>query len=151
MPRIHFERMIRRSPETVFQLLSDLSGYRSWLPPSRLYRQTTAISDHPITVGTTYSDRGPFGEMRGEVTEFEPSSRLAFRQSGYFRQGLLRGGLDIRIQYALRPVEDGTQVIRDCRLYTSGMLTLLQPVLLRAIRQENERLLHRMKWYLEAR
>jgi uncharacterized protein YndB with AHSA1/START domain len=151
MPRLHFEISIRRSPETVFQLLSDLSGYRSWLPPSRLYSQTTAISDQPIKAGTTYSDKGPSLEMQGEVTEFEPLSHLAFRQSAQLEQAWFRGRLDIRIRYTLHPIENGTRVIRDCRISTYGMLTLLQPILLMAIRRENERILHRMKWYLEAR
>jgi len=148
---LHFEIAIRRSPETVFQLLSDLSGYTSWLPPSQLYSQTTAISDHPIRIGTTYSDKGPSSEMHGEVTALEPCSHLAFCQSSHFKRPWLRGDLDIRIRYTLRPIEDGTQVIRDCKLHTHGMLKVLQPVLLRTIRKENDRILHRMKWYLEAR
>ncbi len=151
MTRLHFEASIRRSPETVFQLLADLPGYRSWLSPSELYSETSAISEHPTRVGTTYSDKGPSSEMHGEVTELEPYSRLAFRQSSHFTQFWPGGELELHIRYTLHPTGDGTQVIRDVELHPQGILKAAQPVRLQAIGKESERILQRMKWYLEAR
>jgi uncharacterized protein YndB with AHSA1/START domain len=151
MPRLRFEASIKRSPETVFQLLTDLPGYASWLPPSQLYSETTTISDHPIKVGTTYIDKGPSTEMHGEVTEFEPCSHLVFRQSSHFMQPWSSEGLDLHIRYTLHPIGDGTQVIREVMLHPQGMLKVAQPMLLRAISKESDRILQIMKWYLEAR
>jgi uncharacterized protein YndB with AHSA1/START domain len=151
MTRLHFEASIQRSPETVFQLLADLPGYRSWLSPSELYSETTTISKHPIKVGTTYSDKGPSSEMRGEVTELEPCSRLAFRQSSHFTQFWPGGELELHIRYRLYPTGDGTQVIRDVELHPQGKLKAMQPMLIQAISKESDRILQRMKWYLEAR
>ncbi len=151
MAKARFAIDIQRTPQTVFQLLSDLPGYRSWLPPSQLYSETTAVSDLPVKVGTTYVDRGPSSEMQGEVTGLEPFTHIAFRQSSQFKRSLLRGTLEIRIRYTLQPIEQGTHVIRELSLHAGGMLQVLQPVLLRAIRKEDDRILQRMKWFLEAR
>lgn len=155
MSRLHFEGFIKRSPETIFQLLADLPGYAAWLPflefPLAFYKVTTDISDHPIKLGTTYSDKGPSSEMHGEVTEFEPYSHLAFHQMAHFLQFWPGRRVEMRIRYTLQPGEDGTQVIRDVEVHAQDRSKVVPITLLQAIRNENKRILQRMKWYLEAR
>ncbi|MBD0343635.1 MAG: hypothetical protein ICV63_02110 [Coleofasciculus sp. Co-bin14] len=58
--------------------------------------------------------------------------------------------MDIKIQYTLQTVENGTEVTRDFTLYVLGILKLMQPILVSTIRKENERILQVMKTYLEA-
>jgi uncharacterized protein YndB with AHSA1/START domain len=151
MSRLHFEVFIKRSPETVFQLLVDLAGYASWLPPSELYSETTAISEYPIKEGTTYSDKGPALEMSGEVTEFEAGSHLAFRQSGRFTSHWPGEAVEMHIRYTLHVTRDGTWVMRDVELHSQRILKVVQPELLQTISKESDRILRRMQWYLEAR
>ncbi|GHO94477.1 hypothetical protein KSF_045250 [Reticulibacter mediterranei] len=145
------EALIKRSPETVFQLLTDLVGYAAWLPPSSLYSQITEISEQPVQVGTTYLDKGKTYDMRGEVTKYKPYTRLAFHQSSFINQPGARGELDMHIRYMLTPKEEGTRVLRTCEIRTTDLLAIFQPFVIRSIRKESERIVQRMKWYLEAR
>jgi hypothetical protein len=149
MTRMHFQTTIQRNRESIYALLIDLHGYPSWLSSSSLYRTPLETSDNPIQVGTTYRDNG----LHGRVTELVPGSRITFMQTTGSTILGLPGGLDIQIHYALEPSDNlSTQVIRDVTIKTHGVVLLLvQPVLLRAIRKENERILQRLKWYLEAR
>jgi len=148
MTRMHFQTTIQRNKETIYALLIDLQGYPSWLSASSLYRAPLETSDNPIQIGTTYRDNG----LHGRVTELVPESRITFMQTTQLKLLGLPGGLDIQIHYALEPSDNlSTQVIRDVTIKTHGVLLFVQPVLLRAIRKENERILQRLKWYLEAR
>jgi uncharacterized protein YndB with AHSA1/START domain len=151
MSRLHFEAFIKRSPETVFQLLANLSGYASWLPPSELYSETSAVSEHPTKVGTAYIDKGPYSEMCGEVSELEPYSHLVFCQSGRFTSRWPGEEVEMHIRYTLRSTRDGTQVIRDVELYSQSILKVVSPQLVQTIKKESNRILQRIQWYMEAR
>ncbi len=151
MRTFRVETLIKRSPETVFELLADLAGYTAWLPPSSLYKQITDISEQPVQVGTTYLDRGQTYDMRGEVTKYKPYTRLAFHQSAFINRPGARGELHMYIRYMLTPKEEGTRVLRTCEIHTTDLLAMLQPFVVGSIRTESERIMQRMKWYLEAR
>jgi uncharacterized protein YndB with AHSA1/START domain len=147
-----FHIVIKRSQETVFDLIRNLAGYKAWLPPSELFVEVVEIADDPVKVGTTYVDKGPTGTVHGEVIEMEPPHRIAFRQTTSFKRAFLRGALTVSVRYMLNEIGSGeTQVVREAKIQTSGILTMMRPVLLGVIRKENERILQRMKLYLEAR
>jgi hypothetical protein len=59
--------------------------------------------------------------------------------------------LTIEMRYTLAAEGDATRVTRHLTVKPSGGFSLLQPVLLRAIRKESERILATMKAYLEKR
>lgn len=144
--------VIERSIETVFEQIRDLSGYKAWLPASRMFTEVMDISDYPVRVGTTYADKGPAAVMRGEVAEMEPPKLIAFRQVTDFKRGVLSGELTMSIRYSLEAVGSReTLVTRELGIQTTGLLTVMQPVLAMAIRKEDERVLQRLKEYLEAR
>ncbi len=151
MTKKRFEITIHRSPETIYQTLTDLAGYKSWLPASQLFTATTNISDPITRKGTTYTDTGPATQMQGEVTELEPYTHIRFHQKTLINRSLLRGKLDIRIHYTLKATEQGTKVMRDITIKTGGTLIALQPILLRSIIKENKRILATLKRYLEMR
>lgn len=152
MPKMRFQTVIQRQPETIYQLILDFPGYKAWLPASKVYGETALTSDYPVRVGTTYVDRGQASVMYGEVLALEPAKSIVFRQITDSHPGsIFTSSMDITVRYTLKPVAEGTQVTRDWRLRTRGLFFLLQGALLPAIRKENERILAAMKSYLEAR
>ncbi len=142
MPHLQFTAWMNSSPETIYKVLTDLNKYTSWLPTSNLYRETTTIGENTLQVGTTYVDSVI---MHGEVTELDPYLHVAFRQAG------LRNMLDIRIRYTLEPKENGTQVHREITLYIKSLMRLFQPLLVRTISRENDRIMEQLKRYVEVR
>jgi len=145
MPEMQFETVIHRPVEDVFALIADLPNYAKWLSTSQLYAGVTQYSELPVREGTRYVDTGKMTRMTGAVTAFEPPSRMSFRQESIS----LFGALNIEIRYVLAAEGDETRVTRRVIVNSSGGYSLLQPVLLRAIRKENERILAAMKAYLE--
>jgi carbon monoxide dehydrogenase subunit G len=130
--------------ERVFALIADLPNYHRWLPQSGLYGATTQESETPVTLGTTYVD-GKQATLRGRVTEFRPPFALTFHQEAR----LLLSRLSIDIRYRLEPLGAYTRVYRTTTPRVSGVLALLQPMIVRPIRNENLRTLAMMKQYLE--
>lgn len=131
--------------EQVFALIADLPNYRRWLSPSNLYNTTTQVSDTQITLGTTYVDRSKQATLHGRITEFRPPDTIAFHQETQ----MSIGRLIIEIQYRLEALGAGTRVYRTTTPKLSGVIVLLQPVIVRSIRRENTRTLQMMKRYLE--
>lgn len=141
---------VHRPPEEVFQLLTDLPNYGAWLPASNICRKITSVSEHPATLGTTYIEKGSYARMYGEVTELEPFAHISLHESLRLKRFIPAGKVDLRIRYTLHPTEEGTQVIRDFSLATRGLLSRFQSRLVKAERDENERILQKMKEHLEA-
>lgn len=144
MAEMRFETVIQRPVDDVFALIADLPNYSKWLPPSNLYG-STEYSELPIRAGTQYVDKGRASRMTGRVTQFEPPTRITFRQESV----ALFGALNIEIGYALAAEGDATRVTRQVAINPSGGYWFLQPVLMRAIRPESERILAAMTAYLE--
>ena len=148
MIALHWETEIRGSAERIFALLADLRGYDRWLPGSSAFRGTNSISAGPIGVGTTYVEPGPLGVRHGRVTEFVPPTRLAFEQPMTLRPNAM-GVLGIRLFMNLMPGADGVHVRRDLQLDPQGPVKLIMPLVLRAFRAENERMMRVLKDYAE--
>lgn len=150
MSDMHFAIVVNRPVEAVFQLIADLPHYGQWLPSAGAFSAVSTVSDNPIKLGTTYVDNGTSTVMQGQITVFEPPNRITFRQNARFQRFIFSGGLHVQIQYTLAATNSGTQVKRDTTVEVLRILKLLQPVVLRTIRKENERILQKMKAYLEA-
>jgi len=151
MPRLHFTTTINCPPDDVFNLIADLSNYGRWLSSSRLFQEMQHVSDNPIKLGTTYTDQGKASTLHGTITEFKPPANLTFQQGTRLNWPVLRPGLDITIRYTLEGQNGGTSLVRDVDVQFVGLLKLAQPMILRSIRAENERILSRMKAYLEGK
>lgn len=141
MAEIQVETVIQRPIEAVFALIADLPNYGKWLPPSNTFKAVTEYSELPVKAGTRYTD----GPMRGEVTTFEPPTRIGFRQ----QREVFGGGLDVEMRYTLSSEANGTRVIRQVTVRLRGGYWLLQPVVVNVIRKETTRILAVMKAYLE--
>lgn len=150
MPKLQFHCLVNRPIDTVFQLITDLGNYDKWLPPSNLFSGVSTISDLPIRRGTTYINSGPSAVMQGEVTDLIAPTQVSFHQVTRFKRFGLRGGIDLSIHYVLESFESSTQVTRNISVALLGFLKFLQPLILRGIRQENERILQVLKTYLES-
>jgi uncharacterized protein YndB with AHSA1/START domain len=140
-----FTTDIARPATEVFAVIADLSSYHRWLRPSNLYVGTTRVSEVPTSLGTTYVDRSRQAILRGRVTQFRPPELIAFQQ--VTRSPL--GRLAVDIEYRLEEQGSSTRVYRTTSPHLSGLLTLIGPMLLRSIRNENLRTLAAMKQYLE--
>jgi len=137
---------IARPVEQVFALIIDLPNYSRWLPPSGLYAATTAVSDTPVKLGTTYTDRSKQATLHGSVTEFQPPYAAAFHQE----TRILLGRLTVEISYRLEAAGAGTCVHRTTTPRLAGVVALLGPIIMRSIFAENRRTLAMMKHYLES-
>lgn len=150
MATMHFTIDIARPPKAVWDLITNLRQYDVWLPPSRAFRTVVQLNSGPVRVGTAYMDGGPSLTFHGEVMHLEPYARVVFYQATRSKLWSFNVGMDVEINYLLQPASTGTHVERTLTFDTSGIFTPLQPLLRRALRQENERILARMKTYLEA-
>jgi uncharacterized protein YndB with AHSA1/START domain len=148
MAQLHFETEIRGSPEAIFETIADLNGYHRWLGGSDSFESITEISPLPPGVGTTYVDAGPAGIRRGTITEFDPPATIVFHQPMNV-SGPIRGTIDIHVRCTLVQRGEVTQLTRDLTIQPKGLLMLAQPIVLRAFRRENERMLAALKRYIE--
>ena len=148
MIALHWDTEIRAGAERVFALLAELRDYDRWLPGSSAFHGTSSISAGPIGVGTTYVEPGPFGVRHGKVTEFVPPTRLAFEQPMTLRPAAM-GMIGIRLSMSLMPGADGVRVRRELQLDPQGPVKLVMPLVLRAFRAENTRMMRVLKDYAE--
>jgi uncharacterized protein YndB with AHSA1/START domain len=148
MIALHWETEIRAGAGRVFALLAELRDYDRWLPNSSAFRGTSSISEGPICVGTTYVEPGPLGVRQGRVTEFVPPTRLAFEQPMTLRPNAM-GVIGIRLLMNLTPGAKGVRVRRELQLDPQGPVKLVMPLVLRAFRAENERMMRVLKDYAE--
>jgi uncharacterized protein YndB with AHSA1/START domain len=145
---LSFEADIAASAERVFSLLADLRNYGQWLPASSAFYGTTEISDGPIGVGTSYVERSPVGVRHGVVTALLRPIRLDFEQPMTLKPRLL-GSIGIKLFHTLTPAAGGVHILRRLELEPHGPVTLLMPLILRAFRAENERMMRTLKAFAE--
>src|SRR4051812_49829305 len=91
----------------VFGRLADLDHYRTWMRRTGLFRRSGQTSDGHLGMGTAYFDATRMGTFRGEVTDYEPPARIAFRETlrwfGF-------GRMEARPGYTLEADQDKTIV-----------------------------------------
>ncbi len=150
---LRFTARIEGSPETIFDLVSDMPNYGRWLSGSEAFGATTQVNPYPVRLGTTYLDAGPAGERPGVVTEFDPPRRIKFHQTMVVKRGPLTANIDIHCWYTLKPQGHATDVIRelDLDIQMPAWLRLARPFVVSAFSKENARMLEELKRYVEAR
>ena len=79
--RFESQAVIQRPVGDVFERLADLPGYDGWMHRTGLFRECRLTSEPPIRQGTTYVDSTRMGRFDGEVVEFVPPTRIAFRET----------------------------------------------------------------------
>ncbi|MGW1294202.1 SRPBCC family protein [Streptomyces sp. NPDC002533] len=131
------------TPEEAYACLRDLGRYSDWLPRSTSYRGTTPGRTTSTTIGDTYVDRTPLGEVRGVVTDASPNRLIAFRQATD------DDALTIDIVYCVEPTAAGCTVTRTGRITVAGRLRPVGPLVTALIRRENRRTMARLRARLD--
>jgi carbon monoxide dehydrogenase subunit G len=75
--------------------------------------------------------------------------RISFHQPMQVKQRGLSGTIDIHLRHTLEPVEQMTRLNRDLTLGIYGLVKVVQPFVVAAFRQENERMLLALRRYVE--
>lgn len=131
----------------VFGRLADVNDYRAWMRRTGLFRRSAQTSGGPLGLGTTYVDATRMGTFRGEVTRYEPSARIGFRET------LRWLGFDLmeaRPSYTLE-AERGTTIVHhvaEGELF--GAMRLLKPVAALLARGERARTVEALRRSLES-
>jgi hypothetical protein len=130
----------------VFSILADLRKYDSWLPGSAAFHGTTKIADGPIAVGTTYVEPGPFGIRHGAVTDLSWPTQLNFEQPMTLKPRVL-GVIGIKLFHTLTPGTGCVHLLRRLELSPRGPVRLMMPIVTKAFRIENERMMRILKTF----
>jgi uncharacterized protein YndB with AHSA1/START domain len=132
--------------EQVFARLTDIGGYSTWMHRTGLFGRCGQTSDGPLGKGTTYFDASRLGTFRGEVTEFEPPSRIAFRETlRLFGSDLMQA----RPEYVLEGDGRRTTVHHVAEGDLLGWMRFMKPVAALMARSERARTLESLKRSLE--
>src|SRR5829696_1068896 len=138
---------IDRSIGDVFARLADLPAYETWMHRTGLFGRCGQTSDGPLGKGTAYFDASRMGTFHGEVTDFEPPSRIGFRET------LRRFGSDVmeaRPEYFLEADQGRTIVHHVAEGELFGWMRLMKPVAALLAKSERARTVESLRRSLES-
>lgn len=145
--RFESHTTIDRPIEDVFARLADLAGYRTWMHRTGLFRRSGQTSDGPLGKGTAYLDATRMGTFRGEVTHYQPSSRIGFRETlRWFGSDLM----EARPVYLLDADRETTIVHHVAEGELFGWMRLMKPVAALLARSERARTVESLRRSLES-
>jgi uncharacterized protein YndB with AHSA1/START domain len=131
----------------VFARLADLDDYRTWMRRTGLFRRSGQTSDGPVGLGTAYFDATRMGTFRGEVTEYEPPVRIAFRETlRWFGTDLM----EARPQYILEADQEKTIVHHVAEGELFGLMRLTKPAAAMLAKSERARTVESLRRSLES-
>jgi len=138
---------IDRPISDVFERLADVDGYRTWMRRTGLFRRSERTSDGPLGLGTPYFDATRMGTFRGEVTDYQPPSRLGFRETlRWFGSDLMQA----RPEYVLEADRNKTILHHVAEGELFGMMRLMKPIAARMAKGERSRTLESLRRSLES-
>jgi ribosome-associated toxin RatA of RatAB toxin-antitoxin module len=146
---LEFSFRVAKPAEVVFDLISDISRYRKWVPEgSSFFIENKLTSDGPIGLGTTYIDLLKYGgKSIGEIVEFERPSKVAFQQRTFF-------GLPVfsaRVEYFFETQNDFTEITHHLTAKGHGLFRMLEPVLSMVVSRERKKTCEAIKQAFEKR
>ena len=145
--RFESRTVIRRPVEVVFERLADVPDYGRWMHRTGLFRRCGLTSASPVRQGTTYFDATRMGTFEGDVTEFLPPSRIAFRETlRWFGSGMTQA----RPEYVLEGDEDATVVHHVAVGELFGWMRVMKPAAALMAKVERTRTLSSLKRSLES-
>ena len=145
--RFESSTVIRRPIGEVFERLADLPSYGRWMHRTGLFRRCAQISESPVRKGTTYLDATRMGTFEGEVTEFAPPSRIAFRETlSWFGTQMTQA----RPEYSLEEDEEATVVHHIAVGELFGWMRVMKPAAALMAKAERTRTLKSLRRSLES-
>src|SRR5215217_2410954 len=146
---VHYESRttIDRPIEAVFDRVADLAGYGTWMHRTGLFRRCGQTSDGPLGKGTAYFDASRMGTFRGEVTDYQPPSRIGFRETlRWFGSDVM----EARPEYFLEADPERTIVYHVAEGDLFGWMRLMKPAAALLAKNERERTLGSLRRSLES-
>jgi uncharacterized protein YndB with AHSA1/START domain len=145
--RFESRTTINRPIGDVFARLADLPGYRTWMHRTGLFRRCGQPSAGPLGKGTAYFDATRMGTFRGEVTDFEPPSRIGFRETlRWFGSDVM----EARPQYFLEADQERTIVHHVAEGELFGWMRLMKPMAALMAHSERARTVASLRRSLES-
>ena len=142
MAGFRVNELIDRSPEEVFEYVSNFDNAPNWLPG---VTGVDKITEGPVTVGTrfreTRSAAGREGRVEIEVIEYDPPHRY----STQFDQG----GYQATSHYTIGAENSGARVDLVFKLRGHGLRALLTPIVSFAIKRQDKYQLADLKEAIE--
>ena len=142
MISINESTVIARSSEEVFAFVSDQTNAVRWQSGIVDIRRLT---NGPPAVGTRHAfTRTLMGKrMTGEneYVEFEPGKRVAFRTTS---------GPGLLASYSVEPTPAGTRLTATLDLDVSGIMSVAEPLVARALKRDVKANLARLQAILDA-
>ena len=138
---------IARPISDVFARLADLDAYGTWMRRTGLFRWSGQTSDGPPGPGTKYFDATRMGTFRGQITDYQPPSRIGFRETlRWFGSDLM----EARPEYLLESDRDKTIVYHVAEGELFGLMRLMKPVAALLARSERRRTVEALRRSLES-
>ncbi len=145
---VEIDTTIDRPVEDVFDRLTRISEYSSWLPGSLVFTTCRQLSPGPIGTGTSYEDVTKLGTLRGEVRDYAAPLRVAFRET---LRWLGREVMEARMEYTLHSGADGrTEVHHVAEGELRGALGIAEPLVALLAGHERRRTIDALKRSLDA-
>lgn len=145
--RFESRTVIQRPVGEVFERLADLPGYGGWMHRTGLFRGCSLTSGTRVRQGTTYVDSTRMGSFDGEVTEFVPPTRIAFRETlRLFGSPMTQA----RPEYSLEGDESATVVHHVAVGELYGWMKFMKPAAAWMANRERSRTLDSLKRSLES-
>ena len=145
--RFESRTVIQGPVSEVFERLADLPGYGGWMHRTGLFRGCSLTSEVPVRRGTTYLDSTRMGTFDGEVTEFVPPTRIAFRETlRWFGSPMTQA----RPEYSLEGDESATVVHHVAVGELYGRMRFMKPAAAWMANRERSRTLNSLKRSLES-
>jgi len=137
---------IDRPISDVFARLADLDDYGTWMRRTGLFRRSGQTSRGRLGLGTAYFDATRMGTFHGEVTDYEPPARIAFRETlRWFGSDLM----EARPAYILEADRDKTIVHHIAEGELFGVMRLMKPVAALLARSERARTIDALRRSLD--
>ena len=131
----------------VFARLADVDRYGSWMRRTGLFRRSGQTSDGPLGLGATYFDATRMGTFRGDVTAYEPPTRIEFRETlRWFGADLM----EARPEYILEADQGRTIVHHLAEGELFGVMRVMKPVAALLARSERARTVRALRHSLES-
>jgi uncharacterized protein YndB with AHSA1/START domain len=131
----------------VFARLANLNAYGTWMHRTGLFRRTGQTSDGPLGAGTAYFDATRMGTFRGEVTDYQPPSRIGFRETlRLFGSELM----EARPEFSLEAKGDRTIVHHVAEGDLFGVMRLMKPVAALMAKVERSRTIESLRRSLKS-